>query len=93
MMMLTRLARAGRWAVFVIAMLGMPALAEDLAPAPTARPDDPGAVQAFGGQNPTCLEWTDACFICQRAEDASVNCSTAGIACTAQAIVCRRHKD
>ena len=91
-MMLTRLAGAGRWAVFAIAMVGLPAMAEDLAPAPTM-PGDPGAVQAFGSQNPTCLEWTDACFICRRAEDASINCSTAGIACTPQSIVCRRHKD
>jgi hypothetical protein len=92
MMIETRRVQLPVWVCLGLMLAAGPAAADDPAPAPTAAAADPGAVQAFGSQNPTCLEWSDACFVCRRADDGSLNCSTAGIACTPQVIVCRKHK-
>jgi hypothetical protein len=93
MMMQKRRVAASLWALLGLGLAIMPAAADDPAPAPKAGGAELGAVQAFGSQNPTCVEWSDACFICRRGEDGSVSCSTAGIACTPQEIVCRQHKN
>lgn len=50
------------------------------------------SLRGFGDQNPQCLEWTDSCAICLRDEKNVVHCSTPGIACQQQAIVCRTEK-
>ncbi len=60
--------------------------------APPVQPPGPDAeiasVQAYGKAHAKCLAWTDLCVTCARGPAGEVNCSTAGIACTAQPIVC-----
>ncbi len=67
-----------------------PAFADE-AKAPAVPPADAPHVAAFGAQDTTCLEWSDACQICIRKTPGDeVHCSTAGFACVAEAPVCRR---
>jgi len=77
------------------------AIAADAAPPPTGQTDPPTApaltseqlsLQGFGLRSVNCLEWGDACSICQRDASGAMNCSTPGIACQPEAIVCRREK-
>ena len=42
-------------------------------------------IQAYGAQNPACLEWTDGCVLCSRE-----GCSTPGIACQPGGLVCKK---
>ncbi|HUO53253.1 MAG TPA: hypothetical protein VMU18_00825 [Rhodoblastus sp.] len=60
--------------------LAVPAGAEDQPP--------PEAVIAFGVSHPECREWGDGCVICARRE-ATLNCSTPGIACQPSAPACK----
>ncbi len=73
-----------------------PAQNETPAPAETLAPTPPSAeqlsLQGFGLQNASCLEWSDLCTICARDEGGAMKCSTPGIACQPEAIVCRREK-
>jgi hypothetical protein len=63
----------------------------DEAKAPAMPAADAPHVAAFGAQDATCLEWSDACQICIRKTPGDeVQCSTAGFACVAEAPVCRR---
>ena len=50
------------------------------------------SLRGFGAQNAQCLEWTDSCAVCLRDEKDAAHCSTPGIACQPQPIVCRREK-
>lgn len=43
------------------------------------------SVQGWGGANPDCAEWSDACVTCTKD-----GCSTPGIACTPKKTACRR---
>jgi hypothetical protein len=59
--------------------------------------DPPGAAQAeqrpvmtYGDENPSCLQWTDDCFICARGADGAVACSTAGVVCVAAFVRCTK---
>jgi hypothetical protein len=52
------------------------------APAPRA----PSAA-SYGDQNPTCIEWTDACVVCRR-DGHGIACSTPGIACVRGPVRC-----
>lgn len=47
------------------------------------------AVLGYGDRNAACLEWSDGCAVCTRAEDGA-HCSTPGIACQPAEIACRR---
>lgn len=54
---------------------------------PVARTGPPSTASAFQ-DDPTCLEWTDACIVCTRG-DHGPHCSTPGIACEREAPKCR----
>ena len=49
-------------------------------------------LQTFGDRNPTCMEWSDSCSICQRGDDGKAKCSTVGIACVSGELVCKLEK-
>ena len=59
-------------------------LADETAPPPQAQIEH-NAVQAWGRYHADCAEWSDGCVACTKE-----GCSTPGIACTPQEIVCRR---
>ena len=63
-------------------------------PAPTPTPLTPEqlSLQGFGAQTPGCLEWGDSCSICKRDEASAAHCSTPGIACQPEAIVCKQEQ-
>ena len=62
-----------------------PAISDD-APAPQ---QERIAVQAWGAAHPGCAEWTDLCTVCARILE-GIACSTPGVACLPQPVVCRR---
>jgi hypothetical protein len=68
--------------------LAQPVLA-DAFRAPKLRVGAPTSIQAYGKQNPTCLEWTNGCVICV-SENGRAQCSTPGIACSPAGITCKR---
>lgn len=61
-------------------------------PAPTPLTPEQLSLQGFGAQATTCLEWGDSCSICKRDEADAAHCSTPGIACQPEAIVCKQEK-
>ena len=80
--MITRLA--------LLLLLSASALADE-PKAPTLPPPDEPHVAAFGAQDLTCLEWSNACQICIRKTPGDeAQCSTPGFACVAEKPVCRR---
>lgn len=51
-------------------------------------------VQSYGDQNKDCLEWTDTCVNCVRAQSGgNSNCSNIGIACQPKEVRCVRRAD
>jgi hypothetical protein len=70
----------------VAVVAGTVLLAVLLPAAPAPRP--PSAA-SYGDQNPTCIEWTDACVVCRR-DGHDIACSTPGIACVRGAVQCRK---
>ncbi len=76
----------------VAIFLGLATSGSAFADAPKPEPvpaPKPAGVQAYGKQNPACLEWTDGCVICVRQGEA-IHCSTPGITCQPGALVCKR---
>ncbi len=74
--------------------LGAGALAAAQADAPKPEPlpppeAGPATVFTYAADNPDCVEWTNACQICNRDARGAAQCSTSGIACVPGAIVCR----
>jgi hypothetical protein len=60
------------------------------------RPDQAAAdwVQEYGGRNKDCLEWSDTCVNCVRAQPGeNFNCSNIGIACQPKEVRCNRRVD
>jgi hypothetical protein len=82
------LRRAGLLAVLLL--FAAPLRAQDTPATPP--PTELQTVQSYGAKNPDCLEWTDTCAVCKRGDDGKVACSTPGIACTQQPIVCGAQK-
>lgn len=74
----------------LLLIFAWPAFADE-AKAPALPPPDAPHVAAFGAQDATCLEWSDACQVCIRKTPGDeTQCSTPGFACVAEAPVCRR---
>lgn len=72
---------------FVVAVAA-PAHADSSKPA-KLKEGPPVSIQGYGAQNPACLEWTDGCVLCIRAEGRT-QCSTTGIACVPAGLTCKR---
>jgi hypothetical protein len=49
--------------------------------------DEELSLFGYGTAHVACVEWTDGCSVCRRMM--SVKCSTPGIACQPQAIICK----
>ena len=77
------------WRLALLLVFALPALADE---APTPAPTQDPTLAAFAVQNPTCLEWTDACSVCKRDDAGAAHCSTPGIACQPQALACSKAK-
>ncbi len=72
------------------AVSALPSLAwADSYRAPPIREGRPVSIQAYGGQNPACLEWTNGCVVCVKT-DGHAACSMPGIACTPAGLTCKR---
>lgn len=73
-----------------LALLGyaLPARADSFR-TPAMREGPPVSIQAYGSQNPACLEWTNGCVICVRGSS-HASCSTPGIACTPAGLTCKQ---
>jgi len=83
-----------RFALLFLA-LTFSAAAEEATPQPTPSPSgaealpstEEATLHSFAEAHPACVEWSDGCAVCKRAM--SVSCSTPGIACLPQEIVCK----
>ena len=73
-----------RTLAFGLLLLANAARADSPRPEPVL-PPKPAPIQAYGAQNPACLEWTDGCVLCARGQ-----CSTPGIACQPGGVVCKK---
>ena len=62
----------------------------DQAKTPPVPPPHHVPIQAYANDNPSCLEWTDGCTICTKAEGGEIACSTPGIACQPAGLQCRK---
>jgi hypothetical protein len=62
----------------------------DQSKAPSVLPPHPIPIQAYGADNPSCLEWTDGCTICAKSEAGAIACSTPGIACQPAGLQCKK---
>jgi hypothetical protein len=80
------------WVSLVALALAGPSAAADLPlkPARPAQPAAPANATPLAAPNPTCLEWTDGCRVCQRAANGEASCSNVGIACAPKAEECTR---
>jgi len=51
-------------------------------------------VQEYGSRNKDCLEWSDTCVNCVRAQSGGdFSCSNIGIACQPKEVKCNRRAD
>jgi hypothetical protein len=51
-------------------------------------------MQSYGQHNKDCLEWTDTCVNCVRAQSGEeFSCSNIGIACQPKEVRCNRRAD
>ena len=51
-------------------------------------------MQSYGERDKECLEWTDTCVNCVRAQSGdNFNCSNIGIACQPKDVICVRRAD
>ena len=51
-------------------------------------------MQEYGSRNKDCLEWTDTCVNCVRAQSGeNFSCSNIGIACQPKDVKCVRRAD
>ena len=66
----------------------LPAMADAPRPAPLPKVP-PVPVQAYGDKKAECLEWTNGCVLCRKDEDGKIHCSTPGIACQPEDIICK----
>src|SRR6516165_11651301 len=60
------------------------------------KPGQPSAdwVQSYGERNKDCLEWTDTCVNCVRAQSGeNPSCSNIGVACQPKEVTCVRRAD
>ena len=47
------------------------------------------SIQAYGKQNPECLNWTNGCVLCATDPAGLSQCSTPGIACQPRGLTCK----
>lgn len=47
------------------------------------------SIQAYGKQNPDCLNWTNGCVLCTTDAGGRSQCSTPGIACQPRGLTCK----
>jgi hypothetical protein len=66
-------------------------------PAPPPVIPSPAAAEAslhaYGARDKTCVEWTDSCRTCTRADSGSEICSNIGPTCQPAAISCVRRSE
>src|SRR6516164_11829911 len=88
-------ARLMRFKLLGAASLAIILMARGAAPAELT----PGQVaadwmQSYGERNKECLEWTDTCVNCVRAQSGdNFNCSNIGIACQPKDVTCVRRAE
>ena len=58
-------------------------------PAPPLPPAERQSLEAFAAAHANCREWSDGCVVCRRGLETGFACSTPGIACQPQPLMCR----
>jgi len=77
-------------ASFLIVLATLEAAPAELTPGQAAA----DWVQEYGSRNKDCLEWSDTCVNCVRAQSGeNFNCSNIGIACQPKEVKCNRRAD
>jgi hypothetical protein len=55
--------------------------------------DEQVSMLGYGDREKTCVEWTDGCLTCTRAENGDPRCPNIGIACQPKAISCTKRSE
>ena len=77
-------------AAIAIILMARGALPAELTPGQAAA----DWMQSYGERNKECLEWTDTCVNCVRAQSGdNFNCSNIGIACQPKDVTCVRRAE
>jgi hypothetical protein len=80
-----------RYAVLVFALLmKTPGATADQYKTPPIPAPHPVPIEAYADDDPSCLEWTDGCTVCTKAESGEPHCSTPGIACQRAGVQCKK---
>ena len=86
----------GKWwcvvagASFLIVLTTLKAAPAELTPGQAAA----NWVQEYGSRNKDCLEWSDSCVNCVRAQSGeNFSCSNIGIACQPKEVRCNKRDD
>ena len=78
------------WSIVLIVLTVLEAAPAELTPGQAAA----DWVQEYGSRNKDCLEWSDTCVNCVRAQPGgNFNCSNVGIACQPKEVKCNRRVD
>jgi hypothetical protein len=83
------------WFKILGAAIAIILMAREAAPAElTAGQASADWMQSYGQHNKDCLEWTDTCVNCVRAQSGeNFSCSNIGIACQPKEVRCNRRAD
>ena len=83
------------WFKLVAASIATILMVREAAPAePTPGQASADWTQSYGEHNKDCLEWTDTCVNCVRAQSGdNFSCSNIGIACQPKDVTCARRAD
>jgi hypothetical protein len=84
-----------RWLKFLGASVAIILMTREATPAELT-PGQASAdwTQSYGERNKDCLEWTDTCVNCVRAQSGeNFSCSNIGIACQPKEVTCVRRAD
>ncbi len=83
------------WCKPLGAFIALILMAREAVPAePTPGQASPDWTQNYGERNKDCLEWTDTCVNCVRAQSGdNFSCSNIGIACQPKDVTCVKRAD
>ena len=79
--------------VLALAALLLVSASAQQRPAPLDPNSEEASMLGYGDRNKTCVEWSDGCMTCSRAENGDPLCPNIGIACQPKAITCAKKSE
>ena len=79
--------------VLALAALLLVSASAQQRPAPLDPNSEEASMLGYGDRNKICVEWSDGCMTCSRAENGDPLCPNIGIACQPKAITCAKKSE